>query len=89
MTEAKIKERFAKRKAAMTEMMERDRKAAEKYAQDYARLQKHQADTLAEIMANAEKRREDMLKRIDDMEKKVLQRFQESKAAEQKPAAAK
>ncbi len=81
LTEEKIKEQFAKRKAKMTEILERDRKAAEKYAQDYARLQKHQADSLAEIMAKAEQRRQDILQRIDQMEQKVLERFKQNQAA--------
>ncbi len=90
LTEEKIKERFAKRKARINETLERDRKAAEKYAQDYARLQKHQADSLAELMARAEKRREAILKRIDEMEQRVLQRFQEKNAAKSSaPSAAK
>ncbi len=89
LTEEKIKERFAKRKAKMTEILNRDRKAAEKYAQDYARLQKHQADSLADIMAKAEKRREAILQRIDQMEQKVLERFKQNQAAEKQEAAAK
>ena len=81
MTEEKIKERFTKRKAKIEEAMDRDRKAAEKYAKDYARLQQHQADSLADIMARAEKRRQAILKRIDDMEQMVLERFHKKKAA--------
>lgn len=81
MTEEKIKARFAKRKAALNEVMDRDRKAAEKYAQDFARLQKYQADRLAEIMSKAEKQREARLKRLDEQEQKMLERFRQSQSA--------
>lgn len=75
MTQESIKKHFAKRKAMMTESVERDRKDAEKYAQDFARMQKFQADRLAKMMANAEKQREAMLKRIDAQEKHMLEKF--------------
>ena len=90
MTEEKIKQRFAKQLADLEERLERDRKAAEKYAKDFARLQKFRADRLAEIMADAEERRQGMVKRLKEQEQNILQRFREhqngAKAAD-KPAA--
>ena len=81
-TEASIKERFAKRKAKMTEMLDRDRQAAEKYAQDFARYQKEQANRLVELMSRAEKRREGILKRLDQQEQRALQYFRERTGAQ-------
>jgi len=89
MTEDKIKQRFAKRLADLNESLDRDRKQAEKYAKDFARLQKFQADRLAEIMAQAEKRREAMVERLKQREQQVLEQFrqQQQPAAEKAPAA--
>lgn len=75
MTEEKIKARFTQRKAHMTAALERDRKSAEQYARNFARMQKHQADKLADIMANAEKRREKILKSINEQQQRVLENF--------------
>lgn len=75
MTEEKIKQRFAKRKSVMNKVLEKDRKAAEKYAQEFSRFQKHQSDSLAQLMARAEKRREQMLQRLDEQEQQVLENF--------------
>lgn len=84
MTEEKIKERFAQRRAAVSEAMDEDRKAAEQYAEDFERLQKYRADQLTRMMDKAEERRQAMLKRIDDMEQKALERFREANAPENK-----
>ena len=81
MTEEKIKQRFAKRKAHIEETIASDHKRAEKYAQDFARFQKHQADQLAKIMARAEKQREAMLSRVNEREQQVLENFRKRKAA--------
>lgn len=81
MTEEKIRQHFAKRKEQMTESMERDRKDAENYARDFARMQKFQSDRLAKIMANAEKQREEMLKRLDAQEKHMLENFNKQQEA--------
>ncbi|MBT3203608.1 MAG: hypothetical protein HOM14_01730 [Gammaproteobacteria bacterium] len=81
MTEDKIKARFAKRKAQVEKTVAHDRKHAEKYAKDFARFQKHQADQLAKIMARAEKQREAMLNRIDKREQRVLENFRKRNAA--------
>jgi hypothetical protein len=86
MTEEKIKQRFEKHKAALQESLDRDRKAAEKYAQDFARFQKYQADRLAEIMADAEKRREAMMQRLEQQEQRVLEDFRSQQQAEPAPA---
>lgn len=80
MTEEKIKQRFARQKADLQASIERDRKAAEKYASDFARLQKYQADRLAEMMARAEERREQMMQRLQQREDQVLQQFREQQA---------
>ena len=77
MTIDKIKSRFAQRKTMLTESLERDRKSAEKYARDFAKYQKHQADMLAEIMAKAEQRRNDMLVGLENQEKDALVQFEE------------
>lgn len=87
MTEEKIKDRFAKQKVELQASLERDRKAAAKYASDFARLQKFQADRLAEIMAKAEERRESMLQRLEEQEKRALEQFREQQKPLEKPAA--
>ena len=88
LTEEKIRQRFARQKANLQESLERDRKAAEKYASDFARMQKYQADRLAEIMADAEKRREMMLQRLEQREQELLEQFRQQQAPET-PAAEK
>jgi len=75
MTEEKISKHFSRLKSRMEKTVAQDRKAAEKYAKDFARFQKHQADQLAKIMANAEKQREAMIKRVAEREKLVLEKF--------------
>lgn len=89
MTEEKIKQRFAKRKARVEEAVARDRKQAEKYAKDFARFQKHQADQLAKIMAQAEKQREAMINRITKREQQVLENFRKRNAAMNRKSAEK
>lgn len=81
MTEEKIKQHFAKRIARINETISLDRKRAEKYAKDFARFQKHQADQLAKIMAKAEKQRERLLSRINKQEQKALENFRKRNAA--------
>lgn len=85
MTADKIKEMFAKRREKMSEMLEMDRNAAQKYAEDFARLQKYEADYLDKIMERAEKRRQQMLERLDTSEKVALERFEERQKAEKGP----
>ncbi len=77
LTEEQIRQRFEERKKFITEMMERDRKAAEKYAQDFARYQKYQSEQLAEIMKRAEAHRKAVLERLDRELEQALQRFRE------------
>ena len=77
MTVEKIKSRFAKRKSLLSESMDRDRKSAEKYARDFAKYQKHQAETLAEIMSQAEKRRQQMLQQLELDEQHALSQFEQ------------
>ena len=76
-TEDAIKQRFAEQRAHLTEELDRDRKAAEEYAKDFARMQKYRAEQLAEMMARAEQRREAMLQRLDEHEQAILQRFRQ------------
>jgi len=86
MTEAKIKQRFAEQREVLQTAIERDRKRAEKYARDFDRYQKYQAQQLARIMADAERQRESMLKHIDQREQRVLENFrQHQKDDTQKP----
>ena len=79
-TEADIQERFAKRREHINEMLERDRQAATRYAQDYARYQKAQSDRLAEMMARAEERRKSVLKRLEEQEQRALEYFRQRNA---------
>lgn len=81
MTEEKIKQRFAMRKAKMTEMIERDRKSAKEYAEDFERYQQHRSEQLKEMMSRAEQRREQMLKRLDEQEQHALERFRQRQQA--------
>ncbi len=74
-TEEMIKKRFAKQKARVEKAVAFDRKQAEKYAKDFARYQKYQADQLAKIMAKAEKQRQKMIDRVDEQEKRALENF--------------
>ena len=76
MSAGKIMSRFAKRKTLLSESLDRDRQSAEKYARDFAKYQKHQAEMLAEIMSKAEKRRQQMLQRLDLDEKHALAQFE-------------
>ena len=87
MTEEKIKDRFSKRKAMLSASLERDRKSAEKYAQDFARYQKHQAETLASIMKKAEERRQQMLKNLEQQEKHALAKYAEFQQKPDQPSA--
>jgi predicted acylesterase/phospholipase RssA len=77
LTEEQIRQRFEERKQFITEMMERDRKAAERYAQDFARYQKYQSEQLAEIMKRAEAHRKAVLERLDRELEQALKRFEE------------
>ncbi len=75
LTEEQIRKRFEERKQFISEMMERDRKAAEQYAKDFARYQKYQSEQLAEIMKRAEAHRQAVLERIDRELEQALKRF--------------
>ncbi len=90
LTEEQIRKRFEQRKKYIREMMERDRKAAEKYAQDFARYQKYQAEQLAEMMKRAEEHRKAVLERIDREMEQALKQFQQrqkdTQAAQKAPA---
>ena len=86
-TEEAIKKRFAEQRAHLTEELERDRKAAEEYAKDFARMQKYRAEQLAEMMARAEKRREAVVQRLNEREQAILERFRQRQQPEaEKPA---
>ena len=77
LTEEQIRKRFEERKKFIQNMMERDRKAAEQYARDFARYQKYQSEQLAEIMKRAEQHRKAVLERIDREMEQALKRFQQ------------
>ncbi len=79
LTEAKIRQRFAEQREILQKAIEQDRKRAQKYARDFARYQKYQAQQLADIMAQAEQHRQQMLKRLDQREQRVLQNFRQHK----------
>ena len=83
LTEEQIRERFASQRAQLKEMIERDREAATRYAQDFAKYQKQQSDMLARMMSRAEKKREAMLKALDSSEQMVLERFRQYQQAEE------
>ena len=78
-SEEVIRERFAKRREQLVEMLTEDRQAAERYAQDFARYQKQQADSLSKIMARAEERRKAILKHLEEREAQVLERFRQNR----------
>lgn len=77
LTEQKIKQQFAQRKAQLSKALDKDRQAAEQYAKDFARYQKHQASNLVQLMAKAEKQRVKILEDLDAQEQRVLQQFQQ------------
>lgn len=77
LTEQKIKQQFAQRKAKLSEALDKDRQAADQYAKDFARYQKHQANSLIQLMAKAEKQRVKVLEDLDAQEQRVLQQFQQ------------
>ena len=79
-TEETIKSRFSQRKEQLKKFMEQDRKAAVKYAQDFSKYQKQQADNLVKLMAMAEKRRTAILKQLEEQEQIVLERFRQQQA---------
>ena len=81
MTEERILKRYAQLKQAMQKNNEQDRKEAEKYAQDFAKYQKYQAEQLHKIMAQAEQQRNNMLTKIAQQEQRALERFRQ----QQKP----
>ncbi len=83
MTEQRIQQQFAAQREQLKDMIERDRDAATRYAQDFAKYQKQQADALKDLMARAEKRREAMLQHLDTREQQVLERFRQYQQARQ------
>ena len=76
-TEDRIKKRFADRKEKLKKLLDQDRKAAVKYAQDFSKYQKQQADNLVKLMAKAEQRRTAIFKRLEAQEKRVLEQFRQ------------
>jgi hypothetical protein len=86
MTEARIQQQFAAQREQLLDMIERDRDAATRYAQDFAKYQKQQADALKDLMSRAEKRREAMLQHLDKREQQVLERFRQYQQAKQSAA---
>ncbi len=89
MNEATIKQYYAERRARMEDRLKRDREAASSYSTDFEKLQQHENETLKKMMDRAEKRREAMLKRLAEQEKRSLDRFkkyQESAAKTEQPA---
>ena len=90
-SEATIRDYYAKRRENMQDMIEKDRDAASSYATDFERLQQHESETLKKMMDRADKRRQAMMKRIDEQEQRALeryQRYQESSAKSESPAQA-
>jgi len=81
MTEERIRQRYAKIKENIQKSNEQDRKEAEKYAQDFSKYQKYQAEQLRKIMAQAEQQRSNMLTKIAQQEQRALERFRQ----QQKP----
>ena len=77
MTEEKIRQRYAKIKENILKSNEQDRKEAEKYARDFAKYQKYQAEQLRKIMAQAEQQRSNMLTKIAQQEQRALERFRQ------------
>ena len=88
LSEDKIKERFAAERERLQKTLENDRKAAEDYAKDFDRMQKFQAEQLAKMMAEAEKRREAMMNMLNEREQAMLARFKQEQEQSQEPAPA-
>jgi hypothetical protein len=87
LTEEKIKQRFAAQRELLQKAIEQDRQRAEKYARDFDRYQKYQADQLASIMSAAEKQRDLMLKRLELREQRVLENFRQRNQPVEAPKA--
>ena len=88
MSEQTIQEFYAQRRADMKERIEEDRQAANKYAEEFEKLQQYESESLKRMMERAEKRYQAMLTRIDEQEKRALDRFKQLQQPAEKPAEA-
>ena len=77
LTEQTIKQHFTKMKERAEKINAQDRKQAEKYAHDFARYQKFQAEQLKKMMDRAEQQRARILARIEEREQRMLEHFRE------------
>ena len=86
MSEKTIQEFYAKRRADLQERIEEDREAANEYAMEFEKLQKHESESLKRMMERAEQRYQAMLQRLDEKEKRALERFKQLNTPAEKPA---
>ena len=89
LTEDRIKKRFADRKAKLKKLLDQDRQAAVKYAQDFSKYQKQQSDNLVKLMARAEKRRTAILKNLEAQEQRILEQFRKQQGVTEPTASPK
>ncbi|MBL7003467.1 MAG: hypothetical protein ISR69_05525 [Gammaproteobacteria bacterium] len=79
MTEEALKQRLTLQIQRTKKVMAADKKRSAKYAEDFARYQKHQADTLAKMMAKADAQRMKVLNRMEEQQKQIIASFLKSK----------
>jgi len=84
MTEKKINERFAIQKANLQKIIDNDKKAAAKYAEDFAKYQKSQADQLKKMMTDADKQRAKTMENLELQHQMALQHLKKMQEHRQK-----
>ncbi len=75
MTIEKIKQQFSLHRKNLLKAIEEDKKAADKYARDFARYQEHQAKLLKTILDNASKQRLLAIQRLNQREEQAMAHF--------------
>lgn len=75
MTEEVLKKRLERQLAMTQRRMAFDKKQADVYAINFEKYQKAQADALKQMMAQAEKQRQTMVKRLEMQQKHMLDSF--------------
>lgn len=75
LTEEIIKKRFGHQLAITKRQMAVDKKQAEVYAANFARYQKAQAEALKQMMAQSEKQRQMIIKRLEIQQQILLEQF--------------
>jgi len=75
MTAEKITQQFSLHRKNLHKAIEEDKKAADKYARDFARYQQHQAKLLKTILDNASKQRLLAIQRLNQREEQAMAHF--------------